>query len=140
MLGAQLRASDKGRGEGGVHAAGGGPIGYAAAEVEELTIGQEEERQRAKKALDQKVDAAIQMIRTVLKSWNGSLRKVFHAIDVDHSSTVDTQEFGAFLQRNLHLDLKPELVAGIMVSEGFPLIPLQDCLFTPELQWQSRGQ
>ena len=27
-----------------------------------------------------------------------------------------------------------------MVSKRFPLAPLQYCLFTPELQWQSRGQ
>jgi hypothetical protein len=27
-----------------------------------------------------------------------------------------------------------------VVSERFPLTPLQNCLFTPELQWQSRGQ
>jgi deoxyribodipyrimidine photolyase len=26
------------------------------------------------------------------------------------------------------------------VSERFRLIPLQNCLFTPELQWQSRGK
>jgi hypothetical protein len=26
------------------------------------------------------------------------------------------------------------------VSRRFPLIPLQHCLFTPELQWQPRGK
>jgi hypothetical protein len=28
----------------------------------------------------------------------------------------------------------------LTVSERFPLTPLRNCLFTPELQWQSRGK
>ena len=30
-------------------------------------------------------------------------------------------------------------VSRVLVSRRFPLIPLQNCLVTPELQWQIRG-
>jgi hypothetical protein len=33
----------------------------------------------------------------------------------------------------------PEIPAGMLVSERCRWISLQNCLFTPELQWQSRG-
>ena len=44
--------------------------------------------------------------------------------------------------RRCHREVRPELWSSeaVQVSERFPFTSLRNRLFTPELQWQSRGQ
>ena len=79
------------------------------------------------------------------------LRKMFDAIDADGSGEMDLQEFTDFVESepfaaDMTMDVFSEALFQLAnlwvakVSRRFRLIPLQYCLFTPELQWQSRGQ
>jgi hypothetical protein len=66
----------------------------------------------------EKIADVKKMIRATLSSWNGSLRKIFHSIDADHSGTIDTYEMSQFLQQHLHLQFERDVISEVSCSIG----------------------
>ena len=68
--------------------------------------------------VNKKVDKAVKLIRSILSSWDSSLRKTFNTIDADRGGTIDLEEFSNFLNRVLHLNFDDETMRGIMAKFG----------------------
>jgi hypothetical protein len=69
-------------------------------------------------ATKKKVDKAVKLIRSILTSWDSSLRKTFNTIDADRGGTIDLDEFSDFVRRVLHLEFDRETMVGIMREFG----------------------
>lgn len=69
-------------------------------------------------ATKKKVEKAVQLIRSILTSWDSSLRKIFNTIDADRGGTIDLDEFSEFVRRVLHLQFDRETMVGIMAEFG----------------------
>jgi hypothetical protein len=59
-------------------------------------------------------------------------------LDMSEHWLTATIELGAIYVRQATVESKD--TADAFSKQAYPSIPLQNCLFTPELQWQSRGQ
>ena len=69
-------------------------------------------------ATKKKVDKAVKLIRSILTSWDSSLRKIFNTIDADRGGSIDLNEFSEFVSRVLHLEFDHETMVGIMAEFG----------------------
>ena len=68
---------------------------------------------------------------------------VAHSVGVSHSAPSlglgRTRDNGRHKPKKQQKVKVEKSVSRVLVSRRFPLIPLQNCLVTPELQWQIRG-
>ncbi len=81
--------------------------------------GSDRQRQgEASLATKKKVDKAVKLIRSILTSWDSSLRKIFNTIDADRGGSIDIDEFSDFVRRVLHLEFDHQTMSGIMAEFG----------------------
>eukprot|EP01043_Picozoa_sp_COSAG02_P037213 COSAG02_NODE_2777_length_8052_cov_2.106626_3_plen_529_part_00 len=64
--------------------------------------------------LNRRVNKAIKIIRSVLQSWEGSLRETFQRVDTNRSGTIDAAEFATFLRAKLHMNFDAATLGEIM--------------------------
>ncbi len=64
--------------------------------------------------LNRRVNKAINIIRSVLQSWDGRLRETFQRVDTNRSGTIDAAEFATFLRTKLHMNFDGTTLGEIM--------------------------
>lgn len=64
--------------------------------------------------LQRRANKAVHIIRSVLQSWEGSMRETFQRVDANRSGTIDAAEFATFLRVRLHMNFDSTTIGEIM--------------------------
>jgi microcystin degradation protein MlrC len=93
-------------------------------------------------------ERAVELVDLTIRAIRGEITPTMAKWDcrmIDRYPTY-REPMRAFTDKLMGLEARSKLSSfstlapNRPVSERFPLTPLRNCLFTPELQWQSRGQ